>query len=199
MKIIKSITKSRVIAEYYDKSLSNNWVGTEWEKYPLLDPKQKGGLGEVIVEEIMKGNKHTVTPPEDPGHDRIVDNKKVEIKFSLANSNSRKDGKLIDPDSFMFNHIAIGKNWDVFVFCGINPKKNNPNIRESDHTDWPEYRIYTMNKKDLVRHLSSGDPTPFRKQQGGKKASNDDWIVCGRDGCLQLFALPFVKEYKGVI
>ena len=142
---------------------------------------------------ILRGS--TVESPTNPGHDRIVDVKKTEIKFSLASSNNnhKKDGKLIDPDSFTFNHIAAEKDWDWFIFLGINPDLDNPNIRPpKDMNEWPAHRMCVMSKVDFLSYLRSGKNVVFKKQQGGKKATNDDYMVTGKNGFRKLAALPFV-------
>ena len=92
----------------------------------------------------------------------------------------------------------MGKNWEIFVFFGVNPEKTNKNVRKTNG-DYPQYRIYTMAKKDFKEHLSKRNTYPFKKQQGGKKQDNDDYIVAGKKACEDLFKLSFVKEYKGVL
>ena len=182
----------------YGEVYAPNWEGTPWEQYCVLGPKQKGGFGERVLETYLSKDSHDVEAPLGTGHDRIIDGQRGEIKFSVANSNKKKDGKLIDPDSFTFNHIAVGKDWEVFWFAGINPSPDNPHVRQKkDGSSWPSQRIYKMTKEDFAKHMSQEDTYPFRAQQGGKKADNDDYIVAGRDACLALFDLPFVEEYKG--
>ena len=182
----------------YGEAFAPNWTGTPWEKYCLLGPKQKGGFGEATLQAYFERDGHKIMPPWNTGHDRIINHKSAEIKFSVANSNKKKDVKLIDPDSFTFNHIAVGKDWDVFYFVGINPALDNPNVRTpKNNSSWPSQRLYMMSKKDFRRHMQQKDIYPFRAQQGGQKADNDDYIVAGRDACKALFKLPFVKEYTG--
>ena len=182
----------------YGEVYAPNWENTPWQQYCLLGPKQKGGFGEATLEAYLTRDQQDVSPPVGTGHDRIINGSRGEIKFSVANSNKKKDGKLIDPDSFTFNHIAVGKDWEVFWFVGINPAPDNPNVRhKKDHSPWPSQRVYMMTKKDFINHMNQEDTYPFRSQQGGKKANNDDYIVAGQEACLALFELPFVKEYKG--
>jgi hypothetical protein len=195
MDITNEIFELMNLNEHIKKQLHNNWEGTLFEDYPKMDPKGKGSFGEEYVEGLMKLRGSTVEPPTDPGHDRIIDIKKTEIKFSLASSNNnyKKTGKLIDPDSFTFNHIAAEKDWDWFIFLGINPDLDNPNIRPPwDMNEWPTHRMWIMNKKDFLSYLHSGKNTVFKKQQGGKKATNDDYMVTGKNGCRKLAALSFV-------
>lgn len=201
MNNIDKILNSKEVLNYYDTFLTNNWKGTPFEKYQHVDPKQKGILGEMIVEKVMLTEGHDVKPPINKGHDRIINNEKIEIKFGLAISPTCKKTKtkLIEPDNFMFNHIASDKDWDKFIFFGINPDKNNINTRKTKGQTWPKYRIYTMTKRDFLSHISGNNTYPFKRQQGGKKSNNDDYIVAGKQSCADLFALPFVKEYKGAL
>jgi hypothetical protein len=197
MNITEQIVTSGPIKKYLEESLKNNWTGTPWEPYPLLGTKQKGGAGELIVEEYMIQHGHTVNPPENAGHDRIIDGIKIEIKFSLAHSNTKNEVKLIEPDAFAINHISIGKSWEKLVFFGVNPLKDNPNIRSREDDDWPNERIYVMDKEGLSKHLQKENVFPFSRQQGGKKIQNDDWMLTGRKRFLAFTELSFVKEYKG--
>jgi len=191
-----NLLKEVKIQKYISDCLSNNWAGTEWEDYPLLGAKQKGGLGELLIENRLKKEGNQVTPSESTDHDRMVNKKKLEIKFSLASSNKGKDGKLIDPDNFTFNHIGLKKDWDILLLAGINPCRNQLNVRTKDHSSWPSERIYYIHKKDLVRHMACNKPL-LKPQQGGKKANNDDYILAGRNKFLEFIELPYVHEYKG--
>jgi hypothetical protein len=194
MNITEKVFESKLLTEYIDRQLHNNWSGTKYENYPRLDPKAKGGFGELYVEALMTTLGMKVIPPTNPGHDRIINGVKTEIKFSLAGSNTKKDdGKLIDPDSFTFNHIAMEKDWDQFIFLGLNPDLNNKNVRPYDKKTWPTHRLYVMNKKDFVKHMKKGS-TVFKHQQGGNKSNNDDFCVFGRESFYKLIKLPFVKE-----
>ena len=62
-----------------------NWSNSRFKKYPLLSSKAKGKVGEHYVEGYMKHRfKSTVYPSDNTDYDRIIDGKKVEIKFGLA-------------------------------------------------------------------------------------------------------------------
>lgn len=193
MNIADIIFENKKVAEYMEQQLHNNWSGTRFEDYPRLDPKQKGVFGELYVEILMRKLGHKVTAPTSPGHDRTIDGIKTEIKFSLAGSNRRKDGKLIDPDSFTFNHIAMEKDWDQFIFLGINPPVDSKTTRSFNKDSWPTHRLYIMDKADFVAHMKSGSQI-FKHQQGGNKSDNDDYCVFGRDSFYKLIGLPFVRE-----
>jgi len=197
MSITETIMRSAHIKKYIKESLKNNWLGTPWEHYQPLTPKHKGGLGEMLIEEFMVSHGHVVKPALDTGHDRIVDGIKTEAKFSLANSNTKKNTKLIDPNSFMINHISVGKSWEKLIFFGINPAKDNPNVRQCESDDWAPERVYIMDKAGFVAHVRKKKTFPFAKQQSGQKGRNDDWMVAGSRAFEAFTELPFVKEYKG--
>ena len=190
------VTSTKEIQEYIKNCDSNNWRGTEFENYPTLDPKQKGGFGELIVEHILTTEGNIVKPPTNTGHDRRVNGRKIEIKFSLESSNKKKDGKLIDPDSFTFNHIALEKDWETLILVGVNPDKDQENVRTTDYLSWPTQRICIIHKEDLRRYMTNPECV-FKRQQGGKNSDNDDYIMAGRNKLLTLLKQPFVKQYPG--
>ena len=154
----------------------DNWAGTQFEGYMFVSPKQKGQRGEQYTENMMTLTGHKVEKPENTGHDRIINGIKTEIKFSLALSNKSKHGKLIEPGSWIFNHIAIGKDWDRIILIGINPSPDNPrqtpgDIGKSRH----EINAYYMDKSDFEDNTSL-----FNRQQSGKDGGNDDFMISSK-------------------
>jgi hypothetical protein len=200
MSLHQKIFENKNLEDYINKSLHNNWVGTYFEDYPRMDPKQKGHFGEEYVEGFMELSFNSeVSAPLNPGHDRIIDGYKTEIKFSLANSpkNPKTGEKLIQPDAFTFNHIAVNKDWDRFIFFGVNPNHDqvNQTISEHNRTETPPIiRAYFMEKEDFRNYMSESYRQPFRRQQGGEKSNNDDYIVPGIKNFYKLIDLPFIKE-----
>ena len=200
MSLHQKIFENKNLKDYINKSLHNNWIGTYFEDYPRMDPKQKGHFGEEYVEGFMELQfGANVSSPLNPGHDRIIDGYKTEIKFSLANSpkNPKTGEKLIQPDAFTFNHIAVNKDWDRFIFFGVNPNhdQGNKSLSEHNRTDTPPViRAYFMEKEDFRDYMSKGCRQPFRRQQGGEKSNNDDYIVPGIKNFYKLIDLPFIKE-----
>ena len=200
MSLHQKIFENKNLRDYINKSLHNNWIGTYFEDYPRMDPKQKGHFGEEYVEGFMELQfGANVSSPLNPGHDRIIDGYKTEIKFSLANSpkNPKTGEKLIQPDAFTFNHIAVNKDWDRFIFFGVNPNhdQGNKSLSEHNRTDTPPViRAYFMEKEDFRDYMSKGCRQPFRRQQGGEKSNNDDYIVPGIKNFYKLIDLPFIKE-----
>ena len=77
---------------------TDNWRNTLFENYTLLSPKDKGVFGEAYTEEYMRQRGSTVSPPVNSDHDRIIDGFKTDIKFSVANSPTKRVRKLIIPN-----------------------------------------------------------------------------------------------------
>jgi hypothetical protein len=199
MQTINSLFDDGELYTFLTENQQNNWKGTRFEKYVGLSTKNKGVFGEALVERFMKTFLGaTVSAPTSPGHDRIFDSFKTEIKFSLANSprNKKIGQKLINPDEFTFNHIAIKKDWDRFIFFGVNPNKSQFRVNWRTGCDAPpEYRAYFMNKSDFVKYMDSSQRL-FSPQQGGIKGGNDDYMVAGYKKFQNLIQLPFVHDIK---
>lgn len=163
--------------------LNNLWkTDPLFKDYHALSTKGKGKCGEIFVSKYMEIKGSKVTKPLNTGHDRKIDNYKTEIKFSLANANSTKTE--IIRDKFMINHVAISKDWQRFIFCGINPENGNEQER---------IRMHWMDKKDFVNYMNSPGYKVFKRQQSGKKGGNDDYICTNYQA---LVDLSFVKEIK---
>ena len=140
-----------VLQEYVKSKVNDPWRGTNFEGYLNLSATQMGAFGETLVTKIMKNLGSTIEPRINPGHDKIIDGYKTEIKFSLS----------LKENHFSFNHIATHKDWDRIILLGVNP--NN-----KFHMNW----IY---KKDFVDNINS-DACIFRRQQGGGDGKNDDFM-----------------------
>jgi len=199
---IQNVFKDGDLSEFMRKSQQNNWVNTYFENYNGLSTKNKGEFGEMFVEKLFRSADSKVEKPTNPGHDRIIDNYKTEIKFSLANSPLwKKTGqRLIVPDEFTFNHIACDKDWERFVFCGVNPSKSHDSNRiriKKNHREYPDLRLYFMEKKDFLKFMRLENNKLFNRQQGGEKGGNDDYMLAGMNKVYRLFDLPFVKKVQG--
>jgi hypothetical protein len=186
----KSIWDDGILRELIEKNNNSDpWVGTPFQGYVNLTPKQKGVFGEMFVERYaaLLGLSVEPAPTSTAGHDRVINGYQTEIKFSIANRDNLKSGKgpggmNIKPNCFTFNHIAVKKDWERLVFVGIN----GPN--ES------EWIIKWFTKKDFVEELKS-PTTPFVRQQGGKNATNDDYMCAGARSC-QLVSAPWVRHFS---
>lgn len=177
-KTLDYIFRSRTLTGYIKSNLNDPWVGTNFADYVFLTPKHKGHFGEHFVSIFLKQLGFEVKPAtgahsSTAGYDRIVNDKKIEIKFSLA-TRSKTTTTGVKKDSFVINHISKDKDWDRLVFCGIN---KNPN----------DIRLFWFSKEDFITHLNSGEKSCFKKQQGGNKLKNDDYI-CTKINTLREYA-----------
>ena len=164
------------LQEYISKNAKDPWIGTPFEGYVHMSPKQKGEFGERFVSkffELMHCNvKRAKTSTA--GHDRVVDNYLTEIKFSLA---TRDKNGGVKKDQFIINHVSKDKDWERLVFFGINQSQNDS-------------RLIWFTKEDFLTHLES-DENCFASQQGGKSIGNDDYICTKVD---RLIECSFVKS-----
>jgi|TARA_R110000803_G_scaffold27221_3_gene63766 hypothetical protein len=159
--------------EYIKNTLCDPWLGTEFEGYKSLDPKQKGNLGEAWLSNYMERTFNSIVKDADCGvngpYDRIIDKYNTEIKFGLSHSDNKK--QIVKSDVFSINHVSVGKCWDRLIFCGINLIDGIPTPN----------RISWCTKEDFVRCLKlKGKDRLFNPQQGGNKGGNDDYICAGK-------------------
>jgi hypothetical protein len=169
-----SIFEDGSLRDYINQNVQDPWIGTPFEGYVFMSPKQKGTFGERFVSKyfVLKGSK--VEKPKNTGHDRVIDVMLTEIKFSLA-TRDKKGG--INEDQFIINHVSKDKDWERLVFFGINPSED-------------DCRFFWFCKEDFIQHLES-DECVFASQQGGKSIGNDDYI-CTKINKLK--SMPFVKS-----
>jgi|TARA_B110000196_G_C20774584_1_gene488216 hypothetical protein len=158
----------------YIKGIINDpWLGTEFEGYKSLDPKQKGNLGEAWVSNYMERMFNSIVKAADCGsngpYDRIIDDYKTEIKFGLSHSDNKK--QIVKKDTFTINHVSVGKEWERLIFCGINLINGVPTPN----------RIAWCTKEDFIKCLElEGKNRLFNPQQGGNNGGNDDFICAGK-------------------
>lgn len=164
------------LTEYIQQNAQDPWVGTSFQGYVFMSPKQKGEFGERFVSKYFEFCGHNVkrAKTSTSGHDRVIDNILTEIKFSLA-TRDKKGG--VNEDQFIINHVSKDKDWERLVFFGIN------NTEEGS-------RMFWFSKKDFLNHLES-DNCLFAPQQGGKSIGNDDYI-CTKVN--KLIECDFVKS-----
>jgi hypothetical protein len=162
------------LVEFIKANTYDPWVNTRFEGYVYMKPKACGAFGEMYVSKQMEERGHEVVaaPSSTAGHDRVIDGKKTEIKFSLASrrpQHLRKFGKSgTIRNKFVINHLGRQKDWERFVFVCINEAEDK---EEDDHL----LRWFT--KEDFCSTLHKF----FRRQQGGNKGGNDDWMCSGSE------------------
>lgn len=161
--------------EIHDKKRKNNgplWENTPYEKYEKAAAKTKGCYGELIVSNFISSIYNLIVEKADnPGHDRKVNNKKTEIKFSCATDRNFNF-------EFMFNHVGFEKDWERIIFCGVNGDL--------------EEKIVWFTKEDLLKTKEEGF---WAHQQGGKKSENDDWMCTGNNST-KLLNHPLAKKME---
>lgn len=129
----------------------NLWADTPLERYYAANPKLKGACGEEIAATILSKLGYNVRERTNPGHDKIINDRKTEIKFSAASERNCKW-------QFTFNHIGFHKDWDDIIFVGVN---GDLSIHITKYT-----------KEELATKCLS-------HQQGGNTSSNDDFMITG--------------------
>jgi len=159
-----SIFKDGELSNYIAKNTVDPWSDTPFRGYAYMSPKQKGEFGEMFVSKLAEqgGNKVEKAHSSTAGYDRVINDMKVEIKFSLA-CRAKTEDFGVHKDQFVLNHISKGKDWERLIFCGVNPKEE-------------DLRILWFNKADFVKHIESECVSCFNTQQGGKKIQNDDYM-----------------------
>lgn len=139
------------------------WDATPLRGYVDKNNKVKGKYGELFVETMMTTLGHTVGKAKSTtaGHDRVINNILVEIKFGAAHRNSKNKGTTLD-DVYSFNHFSVSKDWQRAIVIGVN-------------IDCLPYAVW-FDKQDFIKEVSADTSKYFSRQQAGKKGNNDDWM-----------------------
>lgn len=137
------------------------WHGHPLEGYVNKNNKVKGKYGELFVETLMKELGHTVGKAKSStsGHDRIINDVRVEVKFGAAHRDAKNKGKTVK-DVFSFNHLSVKKDWERAILIGMNI--------DSVYAVW-------FTKQDFINEVSKSN-SYFMRQQSGKDGGNDDWM-----------------------
>ena len=151
--LAESTKKSIVNSINWEEFNKNPFINTCWSPYLAVHAKIKGKVGETYVTQTLLQNGYDVRPRVNSDHDFILDNKKFEVKFSLASKG--------EPDTFTWNHVGIQKDWDILLTVGIN-------LEIPDRWLW-------VTKKDFTNFWGEA----WSYQQGGQKAMNDDFCLLG--------------------
>lgn len=149
------------------------WQGHPLEGYVNKNNKVKGKYGELFVETLMTELGYYVSKAKTPGHDKIINSIRTEIKFGVSHRDSKNKGKTLT-DVFSFNHLSVKKDWDRAILVGININ--------STYAVW-------FSKQDFINELSKPN-TYFMRQQSGKDGGNDDWMFMTNTTSWQ----KFIKE-----
>lgn len=179
-----NIAKSDIHRQYILENLVDPWIGTPFEGYRNLGNKQKGEYGERLVYDFFRRNGATVKKPptSTSGHDIVINDKLVEIKFALSHTDNKSG--IIKYDTFMMNHVAIGKDWERLLFVGINSNLDDIRAKFLEKSDF--INLY-KNQKEFTKFFSI--------QQGGKYGQNDDFMSSDKK-LLKLINSPYVKDIE---
>ena len=169
------------VRNYINQNLYDPWTNTPFEGYVHLGSKKQGTYGEKFISTALQSLSFVVEPPLNTDHDRKVGRTsdqllKTEFKFSLAQRDCKK--QIVKPDVFSINHMALSKDWDRMIFCGINPH---------GHTS----PFIFITKEDFISEMQLSQPV-FKPQQSGKKGGNDDYIIQGSTGIKQFLDRPYI-------
>jgi hypothetical protein len=163
--MFNNIFADGTLREYIEANITDPWENTPFEGYAFMNPKQKGEFGERFATKLLQQAGHKVERAHSStaGYDRIVNGKKVEIKFSLANRDKVHGG--VKKDVFILNHVSMAKDWERLLFIGVNAEE-------------ADIRLVWFTRLDFTNHIiMAGDGKRcFNLQQGGKKVKNDDWM-----------------------
>ena len=169
-------TQQNSLRTYIEDNTFDPWVGTGLEGYVFLGSKKQGAYGERFMSEFLESIGLVVQSPVNPGHDRIVTGVRTEFKFSVAKRDCKK--QCINEDAFTFNHLAVKKDWERVILCGMNPGMS--------HMIW-------FTKQDFIDELALDKPL-FKRQQGGKDGGNDDWCLASALAFRRLLDRPYIRQ-----
>ena len=172
------------LSGYINSNLFDPWTSSPFAGYVYLGSKKMGSYGERYISTALINLGFDVIKPLNTDHDRQVRKTpsesfiKTEFKFSLAQRDCVKS--TVKPNVFSINHMALHKDWERMIFCGINPQNTNSHL------------IF-ITKEDFIAEMNLTDPV-FKPQQSGKKGKNDDYIVQGLQGIKQFLDRPYIKQ-----
>lgn len=179
--LIENVLAMPKLTNYIKENLDDLWRGTFLQGYRYMGNKQKGVFGELFALEYLKSKGFKVNGRQnnDTDYDLLVEGLRVEVKFSVAltETNKKTGVQRLVKDKFMMNHIGIGKDYDRILFIGINPI-------------FKESRIVWFDKKDIKKSINNDEY--FDSQQGGKKSDNDDYM-CGAKKLMKLINSNYAK------
>ena len=158
------LAADKQLQEYIKCHIVDLWHGTPFYGYRFMENAQKGIFGEMLVTKKMVELGSVVKPKlkgKKSDYDRIIDDVKTEIKFSVSGMDLKSMS--IKKDSFMINHVSVSKSWERLIFMGVNHPSNGDSV------------CYWMNKKDFKESLALEGA--WKAQQAGQSGGNDDYIT----------------------
>jgi len=138
---------SRKLHPEYIKN-DNPWADSPFAWIKTRPSRQIGAIGERMIEEWLTLNGFCVKRTGDPNADRLVNNKRAEIKFSTLWENG----------SYKFQQFR-DQRYDFAICIGISPK---------------EAHCWVITKEDILRLWKTEGI--ITSQHGGSSGSDTAWI-----------------------
>jgi len=139
-----SISKA-LSAEYKNKK--KQWIGSPFEWIKYQSSRSIGAIGEKIVSSWLVLHDFNVSRSPDSEADRVVDGKRVEIKFSTQWENG----------SYLFEQLR-DQNYEFAIFLGVSPN---------------DAHCWVIPKEDIVRMWKVERTLP--PQHGGEEGEDTAW------------------------
>ena len=141
--------------EYQDEN--KHWQGSPFEWIKYRPSRSIGAIGEKIVSSWLALHDFNISRSPDSQADRLVEGKRVEVKFSTQWKNG----------TYLFEQIR-DQNYDFAIFLGISPH---------------DAHCWVVPKQDIIRMWKVEHV--LVPQHGGAKGSDTTWArlsPCGTDG-----------------
>lgn len=144
--LLASLSKS-LQSEYLDDDLE--WSGSPFEWIKMRpSSRQKGAIAEKIVALWLESKGFHVTRSPDSEADRVVNDRRIEIKFSTLWKNG----------SYKFQQLR-DQNYEYAICLGVSPKKAH---------------CWIIPKSVILERWQRGDG--IQSQHGGSKGSDTAWL-----------------------
>jgi len=132
-----------------EKAIDPRYEGKLFGKFRNLAPSQKGKVGEMFCEQVMRSLGRKVTERKSKDHDIVVDGQKGEIKSSTLNNGT---------NVFSFLQIRPGQDYDKMILQAFFPEK---------------LRIFELSKEDILGLI---ELEIIKPQHGGKKSNSGTFM-----------------------
>ena len=154
-----AISETFTFLDYAQEVDSNPYANSPLKLFQDMSSKKKGAAFEKLVTEILREKGYSVDKPKgSTDYDRLVNNKKVEIKGSLG---WVTDGNITH---YRFQQIRESQDYDIVMFVFFTPD---------------EVIIKGCSKEVAMEKLSYQDEKGFypHNQHGGKRVNSGTFCV----------------------
>jgi len=155
----KQISESKVYNQYQQHLNENPYAHSPNKLFQDMSSKKKGAAFEYLVSELLTDQGHNVEKPKgSTDYDRLINDKKVEIKGSLG---WVTNGKITH---YRFQQIRESQDYDLVMFVFFTPD---------------EVIIKGATKEVAMEKLSYQDENGFypHNQHGGKRVNSGTFCV----------------------